>query len=149
MGALSGALFLASRTSVLGLGRTVVLASSTLGLGVLLFSHSTLFPFSLLMLLFSGFGMMVLLTSCNSILQTIVDEEMRGRVMSLYTMAFMGTVPFGNLLQGTLSSRFGPQNTLLLGGICCIAGSILFARQLPHLRKLVRPIYVKMGILPN
>jgi predicted MFS family arabinose efflux permease len=147
MGALSGALFLASRTSVLGLGRTVVVACSTLGVGVLLFSHSTLLPFSLLMLLFSGFGMMVLLTSCNSILQSIVDEDMRGRVMSLYTMAFMGTVPFGNLLQGALSSRFGPQNTLLLGRICCIAGSLLFARQLPQLRKWVRPIYVRMGIL--
>ncbi len=149
MGALSGALFLASRTSVLGLGRIIVIASSTLGLGVMAFSHSTQFSFSLLMLFCSGFGMMVLLTSSNSILQTIVDEEKRGRVMSLYTMAFMGTVPFGNLLHGSLASRFGPQNTLLLGGACCLVGAILFARQLPALRTLVRPIYVRLGILPE
>ncbi|MHC1743070.1 MAG: MFS transporter [Syntrophobacteraceae bacterium] len=149
MGALSGALFLASRSSVLGLGRILVIASSTLGVGVMAFSHSTLLPLSLLMLFCSGFGMMVLLTSSNSILQTIVDEEKRGRVMSLYTMAFMGTVPFGNLLHGSLASRFGPQNTLLLGGLCCLVGAILFARQLPALRKLVRPIYVRLGILPE
>jgi MFS family permease len=147
VGALGGALFLASRKNVLGLGRMIVIASSTLGVGVVAFSHSTALPFSLLMLLFTGFGMMVLLTSSNSILQTIVDEEKRGRVMSLYTMAFMGTVPFGNLLHGILASKIGAQNTLLAGGFCCIIGSVLFARQLPVLRKIVRPIYSKLGIV--
>ena len=125
----------------------IAIASSSLGIGVVAFSHSTVFALSLGLLLVSGFGMMVLLTSSNSILQTIVDEEKRGRVMSIYTMAFMGTVPFGNLLHGTLASRFGAQNTLLAGGICCILGSILYMRQLPRIRKMVRPIYIEMGIL--
>jgi MFS family permease len=149
MGALAGAVFLASRKNVVGLGRMLVIASSTLGIGIVAFSHSTVFALSLVLLLFTGFGMMVLLTSSNSILQTIVDEEKRGRVMSLYTMAFMGTVPFGNLLHGILASKIGAQNTLLAGGICCILGSILFARQLPLLRKIVRPIYIKMGIIQD
>ncbi len=149
LGALAGAIFLASRKNVLGLGRMIVIACSMLGGGVAAFSHSTLFPLSLVLLLFTGFGMMVLLTSSNSILQTIVDEEKRGRVMSLYTMAFMGTVPFGNLLHGILATRIGAQNTLLAGGICCILGSILFARHLPLLRRIVRPIYVEMGIIQD
>jgi MFS family permease len=147
MGALAGALFLASRKNVVGLGRMIVIASSTLGIGIVAFSHSTMLAFALVMLLFSGFGMMVLLTSSNSILQTLVDDEKRGRIMSLYTMAFMGTVPFGNLLHGFLASLIGAQNTFLIGGTCCVIGSILFARQLPSLRKIVHPIYVKMGIM--
>lgn len=147
LGALAGAVFLASRRNVLGLGRIIVIASSTMGVGVVAFSHSTVFPLSLVLLLFTGFGMMVLLTSSNSILQTIVDEEKRGRVMSLYAMAFMGTVPFGNLLHGFLATKIGAQNTLLAGGICCILGSVVFARRLPALRRIVRPIYVGMGII--
>jgi MFS family permease len=146
LGALVGAIFLASRKNAAGLGRWMVIASSALGGGIMAFSHSTAFPLSFLLLLVTGFGMMVLLTSSNTILQTIVDEAKRGRVMSLYTMAFMGTVPFGSLLQGSLASKIGAQNTLLVGGICCILGSVLFARQLPLLREMVRPIYAKMGI---
>ncbi|MGV8075616.1 MAG: MFS transporter [Syntrophobacteraceae bacterium] len=147
VGALAGAVFLASRKNVIGLDKMIIIASSILGVGVAAFSHSTVFVLSLVLLLVSGFGMMVLLASCNSILQTIVDEEKRGRVMSLYTMAFVGTVPFGNLLHGALASKIGAQNTLLAGGICCIPASIIFARQLPALRKIVRPIYIKMGIM--
>jgi len=146
VGALAGALFLASRKNVVGLGRMIVIASSALGFGVVAFSQSTVLPLSLVILVLTGFGMMVLLTSSNSILQTIVDEGKRGRVMSLYTMAFMGTVPLGNLIHGILASKIGARHTLLAGGICCILGSALFARQLPLLRKIVRPIYVKMGI---
>jgi MFS family permease len=147
MGALGGALFLASRKNVLGLGKMIVIASSTLGFGIVAFSHSTVLVFSLVMLIFTGFGMMVLLTSSNSILQTLVHDEKRGRIMSLYTMAFMGTVPFGNLLHGLLASKIGAPNTLLIEGICCVIGSLLFARQLPLWRQIVRPLYAKMGIM--
>ncbi len=147
IGAFSGAIFLASRKSVAGLGRMLVIASSVLGGAIVIFSHSTWFGISLVLLLFTGFGMMVTLTSSNSILQTIVDEDKRGRVMSFYTMAFMGMVPFGNLLYGALASKVGAQNTVLAGGVCCIAGSILFARRLPAMRRLVRPIYIRMGII--
>lgn len=147
LGAFSGAVFLASRKSVVGLGKIIVIASSVLGGGIAIFSHSTLFPVALVLLLLSGFGMMVLLTSSNSILQTIVEEDKRGRVMSLYTMAFLGMVPFGNLLYGSLASRLGAPDTLLAGGLCCIFGSVLFARKLPALRRLVRPIYFDMGLV--
>ena len=85
----------------------------------------------------------------NIILQTIVDDDKRGRVMSFYTMAFMGTAPLGSLLAGTLASRIGATNTLIIGGVCCLAGSIVFAGKLPTMRKFIHPIYKKMGIIPE
>jgi MFS family permease len=97
----------------------------------------------------AGFGFMVQMASSNTVLQTIVDDEKRGRVMSFYTMAFLGTVPFGSLIAGWLSSRIGAPNTLVLGGICCLVGAAFFARSLPMLRTYVRPIYVKLGIIPE
>ena len=101
----------------------------------------------LLILLFSGFGMMVQMASSNIILQTIVEEDKRGRVMSFYTMAFMGLSPFGSLLSGVLAARIGAGNTLLWGGFFCIIAAIVFARQLPKLRSFVRPLYIKKGII--
>jgi MFS family permease len=90
---------------------------------------------------------MVQMASCNTVLQTIVEEDKRGRVMSLYTMAFMGMVPFGSLLAGSLASKIGAPGTIMISGIACILGSVLFARKLPLLRELVRPIYMKKGIV--
>jgi MFS family permease len=92
---------------------------------------------------------MVQLASSNTIIQTIVREEMRGRVMAFYTMAFMGTAPFGSLLAGGLAARIGAPRTILFGGAACVLGGLLFARQLPRLRALVVPIYVERGILPE
>jgi MFS family permease len=89
------------------------------------------------------------MASSNTVIQTIVDDEKRGRVMSFYMMAFLGTAPFGSLMAGWLSSRIGAPETLLLGGSCCIAGALLFARSLPEIRAAVRPIYVRLGILPE
>jgi MFS family permease len=147
VGALAGAIFLASRKSVLGLGRIVVMASSVFGMGLIGFSFSRLFALSMGLMVFIGFGMMVHMTSTNTVLQTIVDEDKRGRVMSFYTMAFMGMVPFGSLLAGTLASAIGTPETTMIGGILCILGSVLFAKKLPSLRKMVRPIYAEKGIL--
>ena len=87
------------------------------------------------------------MASCNTVLQTIVEEDKRGRVMSLYTMAFMGIAPFGSLLAGSLASKIGAPGTIMISGIACILGSILFARKLPLLRALVRPIYMRKGIV--
>ena len=95
-----------------------------------------------------GFSMMVQLASCNTILQTIVDEQKRGRVMSLYTVAFLGMTPLGSLIAGSLASAIGAPNTIRIGGVCCILGAGLFAMQLPSIRRIVRPIYTRMGILP-
>jgi MFS family permease len=147
-GALCGALYLASRTSVVGLGRIVAVAAGAFGLGLVLFSRSTWLWLSLPLMFVTGMGMMVQMASSNTILQTIVDEDKRGRVMSFYAMAFVGTAPFGSLLAGGIAQRLGAPATLLIGGACCIAGALAFARGLPRLRRLVRPIYERLGILP-
>ncbi len=85
----------------------------------------------------------------NTILQTIVDDEKRGRVMSFYAMAFLGMVPFGSLLTGSLAARFGAPAAVMFNGVVCLAGSFVFARRLPAIRKIVRPIYARLGIMPD
>lgn len=149
VGALVGAVYLASRKSVRGLGKVIVLAASVFGIGLIAFSLSRVLWFSLLLMVLIGFGMIVQVASSNTVLQTIVDDDKRGRVMSLYAMAFMGMTPFGNLLAGFLANNIGAPNTLIIGGGCCVLGSLLFARKLPVLREIVRPIYSKMGIIPE
>jgi MFS family permease len=147
VGALIGALYLASRTTVVGLGRVIIVALNIFGAGLIAFSFSRTLALSMGFLFLAGLGMMVQMASCNTIIQTIVEEDKRGRVMSFYAMAFMGMVPFGSLLAGSLASSIGAPWTVAIGGIACIAGSILFARQLPNIRKMVRPIYLDKGIL--
>jgi MFS family permease len=147
VGALAGAVYLASRKSVLGLGRIIPLAAALFGAGLIAFSRSRSTGLSLVLLLFAGAGFMVQMASSNTVIQTIVREELRGRVMSFYTMAFMGTAPFGSLLAGFLAGRIGAADTVLYGGIACIIGGALFARVLPLLRVQVRPIYIQQGIL--
>jgi MFS family permease len=149
VGALAGAVYLASRKSIRGLVKIIALAVGIFGMGLITFSLSRIFWLSLLMMLLTGFGMIIQMASSNTVLQTIVADDKRGRVMSFYTMALMGMSPFGSLLAGVLGSRIGAQSTLLIGGIVCILGSLLFVRELPRLRVIVRPIYVKMGIIPE
>lgn len=147
VGALGGAVYLASRKSVLGLGKIIPLAAGLFGLGLIAFSRSHLLPLSMLLMLAAGFGMIVEMAASNTVLQTIVDDDKRGRIMSFFTMAFMGMTPFGSLLSGFLAGIIGAQNTLLLGGAACLIGAAVFAGKLPELRKLVRPIYVQKGIV--
>jgi len=149
LGALSGALYLASRSSVRGLSRVIVAAITVFSIGLIAFSTSRSQPLSIALLLVTGFGMMVLTASINTVLQTIVDEDKRGRVMSLYAMAFMGMAPFGSLLAGTLASRIGAPTTVMLGGIACLGAAAWFYSRLPMIRDLVRPIYVRLGIIPE
>ncbi|MES2792793.1 MAG: MFS transporter [Planctomycetota bacterium] len=146
-GALTSALYLASRKSVLGLGGRMCGATATFGVAIIAFGFSRSIPLSLALLYISGFSMMLQMAACNTLLQTIAEESKRGRVMSLYTMAFMGTAPLGSLLAGAIASRYGAPMALLLGGLSCIAGAIVFARQLPQLRAQIRPIYEQAGIL--
>jgi len=148
-GALIGALFLARRRSVVGLGRFIVIASALFGAGLTAFSFSRVLWLALPCLVVAGFGFMGQMAASNTIIQTIVDDAKRGRVMSFYMMAFLGTAPFGSLMAGWLSSRIGAPHTLLVGGISCLAGAAWFACRLPALRTLVRPIYVDLGILPQ
>lgn len=149
IGALIGAIYLASRKSVLGLGKWIAISSIVFALGLILFSFSQNFILSIILMLFTGFGMMIQMASTNTLLQTLVDDDKRGRVMSLYVMAFMGTAPIGSLIAGTLASKFGAQFTVLSGGIICLIGSMIFAKYLPVLRTHIRPVYVKLGILPQ
>jgi MFS family permease len=148
-GALAGALWLATRRSVVGLGRVIVAASAAFGAGLIGFSFASSLTWAIPCLVVAGCGFIVQMASSNTIIQTIVDEDKRGRVMSFYMMAFLGTVPFGSLMAGWLSSRVGAPLTLRLGGICCLAGAAWFARELPIIRIAVRPIYIRMGILPQ
>ena len=97
----------------------------------------------------AGCGFIVQMAASNTIIQTIVDDEKRGRVMSFYMMAFLGTAPFGSLIAGWMSSRIGAAHTLLVGGSCCVGGAAWFRSELPAIRSAVRPIYVRMGILPQ
>ena len=149
VGALVGAIYLASRNTVLGLGRVVFMTAALFGIGLAGFALSEWLWVSVALLMVVGFGMMVQMASSNTILQTITDEHMRGRVMSFYSMAFLGMVPFGSLFAGEVAARIGAPDTVLAGGIARLAGAILFAIQLPRLRQLVRPIYVRLGILPE
>jgi MFS family permease len=149
VGALIGALYLASRTSVLGLGRAIVWSTVAFGIGLIGFAYSTNLWISLILMLVTGFGMMVQMAASNTVLQTIVDEDKRGRVMSLYSMAFLGMMPFGSLFAGALAGFTGASNTVMIGGVSCLVGGALFALGLPRLRGMVRPIYASMGILPE
>jgi MFS family permease len=146
-GALAGTIYLASRKSVLGLGRIIVISSSLFGIGLITFSLSRVFWLSFLLMLLTGSGMMVQMASTNTVLQTIVEEDKRGRVMSFYAMAFMGMVPFGSLLAGSLANNIGAPYTVMIGGIACILGSVMFAKKLPSLRKIAHPVYVEKGII--
>lgn len=149
VGALGGAAALATRKSVLGLGRRIVICSTLFGASLVVFSTARLFWVAMLILPVVGFSMMQQLASSNTILQTIVDDEKRGRVMAFYSMAFQGMAPFGSLMAGTLAARVGVPWTLALSGALCLTASAWFARQLPGIRVLVRPIYVRLGILPE
>jgi MFS family permease len=146
VGALVGAVYLASRSSFFKLGRMVPVAAGIFGVGLIAFSLSNILAVSLLFMVLTGFGMMVQLTSSNTTLQNMVDDDKRGRVMAFYTMAFVGTTPFGSLLAGSLANAIGAPNTLIAGGICCILGSIIFLRKLPTLMKLTRLVYKRKGI---
>ncbi|MEP7075878.1 MAG: MFS transporter [Acidobacteriota bacterium] len=148
-GALTGALLLAARRSILGLGRFIPRMAGLFGFGLIAFSFSRMIWLSMFLMLFTGFGFMVQMAASNTLIQTIVEEDKRGRVMSFYTMAFMGTAPFGSLLAGFVAEKIGAPYTLLIGGIGCVIGAVWFATALPRLRDFVRPIYIEKGILPE
>jgi len=132
LGAVSGAVYLASMKSTKGLGGIIAGAGVIMGIGLIAFSLSTVLWLSLLLMFFIGFGVMVHMASSNTLLQTIVDDDKRGRVMGLFIMAFIGLAPFGSLLEGALAARIGTPNTLLISGIICLAGAIVFIRRLKH-----------------
>jgi MFS family permease len=148
-GALCGSLYLASRRTVLGLGRVIACACASLGMSIMLFAVSRSLLFSLPLLAIAGGSLVVAMASCNTVLQTIVEDDKRGRVMSLFTMCFLGVAPFGSLLAGAVANVIGAPWTLALAGAGSLAAGIVFALKLPSLRPHIRPIYQKKGILPQ
>lgn len=149
VGALIGAIFLTARKTVLGLGKYIPIAAALFGGGLFFFAQSRSIWLSAPLLMVTGYGFINQLAVSNTLLQTIVDEDKRGRVMSFYMMAFMGTAPFGSLLAGSVAERYGAPATLMVGGIGCVLGALWFFRLLPQLREEIRPIYRKKGILPE
>lgn len=148
IGALASALSLAARKSVVGLTRMIQIASAVFGGGLILLGLSHTLWLSLALMLLVGFGMMQGLAASNTVIQTLVPEDKRARVMSYYTMAFVGTAPFGSLLAGALAHRIGAPHTVMVTGSFCVAGSLWFTFELPKVRAIMRPIYRQMGLLP-
>lgn len=148
VGALMGGLYLSTRQTVVGLGKVIVAAPAVAGAGMIMFAWSRQLWLSIAFALVIGLGSILQIAASNTVLQTLVDDDKRGRVLSLFTMSFLGMVPFGNLLFGSLAQHFGAPITMSIGGSMCLIASLSFSRQLPRLRQLVQPIYRKAGILP-
>ncbi len=149
VGALASAFSLAVRRNVLGLGRMIPIAAACFGIGLIGFGSSRTFWLSAAAVLVAGFGMIQGMAASNTIIQTIVSEEMRGRVMSYYTVAFVGMAPFGSLLAGTMADAFGAPLTVTLNGAAVLAGAAWFTMRLPSVRRAMRPVYQELGILPQ
>lgn len=154
LGALAGAIYLAARKSVVGLGRLIAIMGVCFGAVLIAFSFSQHLWLSMLIVPLGGCTMLIIFASANTLLQTLTEDEKRGRVMSFFTMAFVGMTPWGNLLAGRASDALGgnfpgASRTLQLAGVICIFAALSFALKLPAIRKVVRAIYVRKGILPR
>jgi predicted MFS family arabinose efflux permease len=149
VGAVISGISLALRKSVLGLTRMIQIAAAMLGGALILFGLSHTLWLSLVLMTFVGFGLMQCAAASNTIIQSLVEEDKRARVMSYYMMAFFGSAPFGSLLAGMLAHRIGAPHTVIVTGAFCVAGSLWFTMELPKVRAVMRPIYRQMGLLPD
>ena len=149
VGALTCAVTLAMRRSVVGLGKWLGIAAAILGVSLILFGLSHSFWWSMVLMFGAGYGMMQQIVTSNTILQTIVDDDKRGRVMSFYSMSVFGFLPIGSLFAGMLASWMGAPNTLILGGALCLLASVWYFGRLPEIRRVIRPVYIEMGIVPD
>jgi MFS family permease len=148
VGAMIAALALAVRKSVVGLTRSVQVAAALLGGALILFGFSQSLWLSLLLMGLAGFGLVQNASASNTIIQSLVPEDKRARVMGYFTMAFFGAAPFGSLLAGMLAHRIGAPHTVVLTGACCIAGALWFTLDLPKVHAAMRPVYQELGLLP-
>jgi MFS family permease len=148
-GALVGMIWLAARKSVRGLSRMIICTTALAGISLMVFSYSRLLWLALPAMALAGFGIVVTAMSVSMILQTIVDDDKRGRVMSFFTISFLGMTPLGSLAAGALASAIGAPHTLAIGGACCVAGAWVLRHKLPQFRIHLRPIYVRLGIIAD
>ena len=148
VGSLLSALSLVMRRSVRGLVKMIPIAALVFGLGLIAFGLSHVEWLSLLLMVVVGWGMMQGLTSSNTIIQTLVPEDKRGRVMSYYTVAFVGMAPFGSLLAGALAHWIGAAHTVEVTGTACCFGALWFFRRMQAVRAAMRPVYETLGIIP-
>jgi len=148
-GALASTLHLAGRPSIVGLGRVIAAAAATAGLALAAFAYLRVLPLALLLMTLVGGGVILAAASTNTILQTIVDDRMRGRVAGFFSMAFLGVAPIGNLAAGALAKAFGAPATFALNGLLCAVAAVWFWRRLPTIRRLLRPAYERLGLLPG
>lgn len=148
-GAVSGMVHLAIRPSIRGLLSQIPFTAAAAGIALIVFSFSTSLWIALPMLFFVGMGAMLTAASTNTVLQTIVEDRMRARVVSIYMMSFLGVAPLGALLAGALAERIGPPATLALGGAFSLAAAFLYWINLPKIRAAIRPVYEKLGIVPR
>ena len=149
LGAVVSAVNLARRPSVRGLGKWIAIAAITAGVGAAGFSFSRSVPVSAALMTLLGFGMFMTAATCNTIIQSVVDDEKRGRVMSYYTMFFIGSLPLGHLAAGWLAEHIGAPSTFLAGGIVCATAGAVFGLRLPSFRTHLRPLYLSRGIIPT
>lgn len=147
-GAFVATLYLATRHSVLGLGRVVSIGLFLFSLSLIVLAFVRVFPIALVVIAVAGGSMILNMAACNTIIQTIVDDNMRGRVMSMYVMAFMGSAPLGSLFAGYMANEFSAPLVVFIGGMCMLGGGIIFAKRLPAIRKSIHPIYRQRGIYP-
>jgi MFS family permease len=148
IGALTSAISLAVRKSLAGLTRMLQIAAALLGGALILFGMSHTLWLSLVLMVFAGFGMIQSASVSNTIIQALVAEDKRARVMGYYTMAFFGGAPFGSLLAGALAHRIGAPHTVMILGVFCVAGSLWFTLERPKIRAMMRPIYQEKGLIP-
>ena len=147
-GALVATLYLAGRRTIVGLGNVIVAAAAASGLALAGFAYLAWLPASLPLAFVFGGGVILAAASSNTILQTIVDDRLRGRVAGFYMLAFLGVAPLGNLAAGALAARIGVPATFLLNGAIAFAAALVFMRRLPALKAAMRPVYEKLGLLP-
>jgi MFS family permease len=146
VGALAATLVIAARREVRGLGRWIIYASTGFGASLILFSFSRSLLLSVALLLPAGFCMLIQMSSSNTLIQTMVPDDLRGRVMSVYSMMFMGMAPFGALLAGAMANRIGSPLTVAVGGVVCIAGSLVFGSKWRAMHGAVRRLIVAQGM---
>jgi MFS family permease len=148
LGALAASTSLMLRRSVRGLAGRLPLGTLVVGIGLICFGFSNHLATSLLLMLITGFGLLQCTVSVNTILQTLVDEEMRGRVVSYYMMVLEGMAPWGSLIAGSMADKIGAQHAVMISGTACILGALWFWTRLARTRAAVRPIYERLGIVP-